>query len=128
MSIFSAISWVSNIAMTWWSALYKINMLSWIFIVLVHWNNSSRDRQTCHSILIHYLDSELISLWWWMLSGEAANINLIVFSMTQPDLKTRCTPHFMWACFNIDISPFAWIYTLHYHWDFTITLRIASLV
>jgi len=24
------------------SALYKINMLSWIFIVLPHWNNSPR--------------------------------------------------------------------------------------
>ncbi len=42
------------------SALYKTNMISWIFTVLTHWNNSCG--QTWHSTRTYYPDSWPTSL------------------------------------------------------------------
>jgi hypothetical protein len=53
-------------------------MLSWIFIVLAHWNNSL----LIHPTRIHYPDSEPTSLCSFSLMlGDATNTNFIVFSL-----------------------------------------------
>jgi len=62
------------------SALYSTNTLSWIFIVLAHWNNSPQAHMSAHSYTLS---------WFWanpssfcILSGEAININFLAFGLT----------------------------------------------
>jgi hypothetical protein len=64
------------------SALYYTNTLSWIFIVLTHWNNSLRVRHVSllgHIILISSQPVFAIC----MLSRETTNTNFIVFGFTR---------------------------------------------
>ena len=52
LSNFSAISWREQVIfneMMMMFALFKINTLSWIFIVLAHWNNSPWTDMSIHS-------------------------------------------------------------------------------
>jgi hypothetical protein len=52
LSNFSAISWREQVIfyeMMMMFALFKINTLSWIFIVLAHWNNSPCTDMSIHS-------------------------------------------------------------------------------
>jgi hypothetical protein len=71
-------------------ALYYTNTLSWICIVLAHWNNSPRLDMSLHWDTLswfrpnHYLFLLLNDA---VLSGEATNTNLIVFGLTQPGLE-----------------------------------------
>ena len=73
------------------SALYSTNTLSWIFIVLAHWNNSPQVHMSAHSYTLS---------WFWanpssfcILSGEAINITFLSFGLTGswnhdlPDLR-----------------------------------------
>jgi hypothetical protein len=59
-------------------------MLSWIFIVLAHWNNGL----LIHPTRIHYPDSEPTSLCSFSLMlGDATNTNFIVFSLIRLGLE-----------------------------------------
>ena len=64
-------------------------MLSWIFIVLVHWNNSLRIDMSPHSDTLSWFwsNQSLLFSYCCMLSGEATNINFIVFALTRSGLK-----------------------------------------
>jgi hypothetical protein len=79
------------------SALFLTNTLSWILIVLAHWNKSLP--KTCRFTQTHYSSSEPTSLCLYslvLLSREAIHTNFIVFGLTWPGLEprsTRTTPH-----------------------------------
>ena len=65
-------------------------MLSWIFIVLAHWNNSPQVNMSLHSHTLFWFwadQSFALSSQCCMLSGEATNTNFIVFGMTRPGLE-----------------------------------------
>ena len=46
---------IFNEMMMMMSALYSTNTLSWIFIMLAHWNNSSRVDMSLHSDTLFWL-------------------------------------------------------------------------
>jgi hypothetical protein len=64
---------------------------SWIFMVLVHWNNSP-GRQVAQ--LGHII---LIPKFYLVHSGEATNTNLIVFVIWSDGARVHGLPHSMWA-------------------------------
>jgi hypothetical protein len=64
------------------STLYYTNMLSWIFIVLANWNNSSRIDMSLHSLFWFWANQSSL-----FLSGDASNNNLIIFSLTRSGLE-----------------------------------------
>ena len=72
------------------SALYWTNTLSWIFIVLAHWNNSPRVDMSVNSGHIILIPSQPVFAFspeCCVLSREATNTNFIVFRLTRPVLK-----------------------------------------
>ena len=88
------------------SALYKINMLSWIFIVLAHWNKSA-ERHVAplgHIILIPNQPAFALTPLCCVLSGEATNTNCIVFGLIRSQLepniyrtRSKHAHHYMYA-------------------------------
>ena len=66
-------------------------MLSWIFIVLAHWNNSPRIDMSPHSVTLSCMipDQPVFSLspYCCVLSREATNTNYIVFSLTRSGIE-----------------------------------------
>jgi hypothetical protein len=91
MKIFSALSRRDQATfdeMIIMSALYMTNMLSRIFILLAHWNNSpSADSWLGHIIVIPSQPVFALSPKCCMLSGEAINTNLIISGLTWPGLE-----------------------------------------
>ena len=77
------------------SALYQINLLSWLFIGLAHWNNSPQIDMSPHlDILLLFLANQsLVFLLNAMcLCKKATNTNFIVFGLTRPDLVPTIYP------------------------------------
>jgi hypothetical protein len=72
------------------SVLYNTNKLSWIFIVLAHWNNRLRIDMSPHSDTIAWFQANQ-SLFCLLnaacLAGEATNTNIIVFGLTRIGLN-----------------------------------------
>ena len=65
-------------------------MLSWIFIVLAHWNNQPAGKHVAplwHIILIPSQPVFALSPWCCVLGGEATNIIFVVFGLTRPGLE-----------------------------------------
>jgi hypothetical protein len=80
-----AISWENKLHLDeimMMSAFYQTNMLRWIFIVLAHWNNSSRVDMSFHLRHIIRIPSHS-----FMHNREVANTSSIVFGLTTPGLK-----------------------------------------
>jgi len=68
------------------SSLYKTNTLSWIFIVLAHWNNSLQIDMLSHSDTLSWFranQSLLFLAFFCVLSREATNTNFIVFGLVR---------------------------------------------
>jgi len=92
MRNFSAISWREQVTfnvMMMMSALYTINMLNWIFILLAHWINNPLVGHVApfwHNILILSQPVFALAPESSVLSREANNINVIVFRLTRPGL------------------------------------------
>ena len=72
------------------TALYY-NTLSWIFIVLAHWNNSPRIDIFPHSETLSCPPVFALSPYCCVLSGETANTNFMVFDLTRSGLNRRST-------------------------------------
>ena len=70
--------------MMMWSAFYYTNTLSWIFIVLAHWNNSPQINMSHHSDTI-YPDQSSLFLLNTVCLAEKQQIP-IFFSLVWPDL------------------------------------------
>ena len=64
----------------------------WIFIVLAHWDNSPQVDMPApplwHINLIQSQPVFALTPYYYMLSGEAAKTNFIVFGLTRPGLKS----------------------------------------
>ena len=70
------------------STLYKINMLSWIFIVLAHWCNSPRVDMLLHSDKLSLFQAnQSLPLLINVVCLEATNTNFTVFVLTWAGLK-----------------------------------------
>jgi hypothetical protein len=71
----------------WWDP--TCTRLSWIIIVLPHWNNSLRVDMSPG--WTHYPDSEqpvfVLSIWCCVFRGEATNTNFIVFGLIRLGLE-----------------------------------------
>ena len=73
------------------SALFLTNMLSWIFIVLAHWNNSLWIDMWLHLDTLFWFranQSLLFLLNAACLAEKQQNTNFIVFGLTRPGLET----------------------------------------
>jgi hypothetical protein len=78
------------------SAVYKTITLSWIAIVLAHWNNSLQvDMSPRHIILILNQPVLALSPQCCLLSREATNTNFIVFALTWSGLEP--TTYHTWS-------------------------------
>jgi hypothetical protein len=122
MTNFSAISWIEQVTFQWdddnddvlknWTSNFSYimvrtsyisiwggwtSMLSSIFIVLAHWNNSRWVDMSLHTEWLQIPSQPLFTLtpWCCVLSGEAANTNIIVFGLTRPRLEP--TISFTWS-------------------------------
>ena len=64
-------------------------MLSWIFIVLAHWNNSPRADMSLHSDTLFWFwaNQSLLFLLKVACLAEKQQIPISVFGLTQPGLK-----------------------------------------
>jgi hypothetical protein len=99
------------IAMMMMATLYSIHRLSWIVIVLSHWNKESTDKHVI-PFLTHYPNSESTSFYSYssrcLLSGEATNTNFTVWpewasipqfntlmASKQTILEIQCSHHFV---------------------------------
>jgi hypothetical protein len=88
----SAISWREQFTfdeMMMMSALYYINMLSWLFIELAHWNKSTGRHVAPprHIILILCHPVFALTPCCCMLSREATNYKFIIFGLTRLGLR-----------------------------------------
>ena len=82
---FSALSWQEQLHSMLMFTLHWNNTLSRIFIVLAHWSNSPMGRHVAplwHIILIQTKPVFALAPRYCRHSGEATNINLIVFGFT----------------------------------------------
>jgi hypothetical protein len=89
----SAISWWEQVTfdeMIMMSALYWINLLSWIFIVLAHWNSSLRVDISLHSDTLSWSRADQTLNFFLNVCAdrrEATNTSFIVFDVTRLRLK-----------------------------------------
>jgi len=79
-----------NEMMIMMTTLYLTNMLSWTFLELDHWHNSLWVYMSNSDTLSCFQANQflLLLLKCCMLSGEAANTNIIVFGLTSQGLES----------------------------------------
>ena len=71
-------------------ALYYTNTLSWIFILLAHWNNSPRIDMSSHTDTLSWFRANQSLLFppkRYVIRGEATNTNIIVFGLSRSGLE-----------------------------------------
>ena len=94
LSYFSPISWQEYVTF-WWDdndvRFVLDQTLSWIFIVLAHWTNSSRIDMSLHLDTLFWFTTKqcfLLLLSAGILNGEATITNIIVFGLTRLGFET----------------------------------------